>query len=125
MEEIKHFFFDTYAFIEIVKENENYKSYKKDVGIVTTILNLMELHYSLLRTVGKEEADKHFDRLLPFVIQIPNEVIKKANEFKVINRKRKISYVDCIGYVFSMRMNIKFLTGDKEFKGFENVEFVK
>ena len=121
----RNFFFDTYAFIEIVKENKNYEQYKKGVGIVTTILNLIELHYSLLRIVGKIEGDKHFERLLPFVVDIPNEVIKKANEFKLENKKRKLSYVDCIGYIMSRRMNIKFLTGDKEFIDLENVEFVK
>lgn len=125
MGEIKNFFFDTYAFVEIVKQNKNYEPYKKDKGIVTTILNLMELHYSLLRTVGKEQADKHFDRLLPFVIQIPNQVIKKANEFKFMQKRKKLSYVGCIGYVLSKRMNIKFLTGDKEFKDLDNVEFVR
>lgn len=125
MGEIRNFFFDTYAFIEIIKENENYEPYKKDVGVVTTLFNLIELHYSLLRVVGKEEADKHFDRLLPFVIQIPPEVIKKANYFKLLNKKKKLSYVDCIGYFLSKRMNIKFLTGDKEFKDLEGVEFIK
>ncbi len=93
MGKIKNFFFDTYAFLEIIKENQNYGPYKKDIGVVTTILNLMELHYSLLRTVGKKEADRHFDRLLPFIIKIPEEVIKEANEFKLLNKKRKLSYV--------------------------------
>ena len=125
MVEIKNYFFDTYAFIEILKENKNYEPYKKNVGIITTLFNLVELHYALLRTVGKEEADRHFDRLLPFVIQIPHEIIKKANHFKLLNKKKKLSYVDCIGYFLSKRMNIKFLTGDKEFKNLEGVEFVK
>ena len=125
METIKNFFFDTYAFIEIIKENEDYKGYNKGVGIVTTILNLIELHYALLRIVGKEEADKHFDRLLQFVIEISGEVIKEANEFKLLNKKRKLSYVDCIGYITARKMNIKFLTGDNQFKGLDSVEFVK
>ena len=32
---------------------------------------------------------------------------------------------DCIGYIMAKKLNIKFLTGDKEFENFLNVEFVK
>ncbi len=119
------FFFDTYAFLEIIKQNPNYFPYIKKISIITTKLNLMELHYVLLRTIGKLEADRHYDRFLPFVIEITDDVIKRANEFKLINRRKKLSYVDCIGYIMAKLNNIKFLTGDKEFKYFENVEFVK
>lgn len=118
-------FFDTYALFEIVKENDNYTPYIKNVGVIITILNLMELHYAILRTVGKEEADKHFNRFLPFVVEISNEIIKEANEFKLLNKKNKLSYVDCIGYKIARDMNVKFLTGDKQFEDFDGVEFVK
>ena len=36
-----------------------------------------------------------------------------------------LSYVDCIGYMISRQLGIKFLTGDEQFKDFEGVEFVK
>jgi len=120
-----NFFFDTYALFEIIKENENYSKYVKGVGVITTILNLMELHYALLRTVGKIEANRHFDRLLPFSFEVSNEIIKEANELKFLNKKLKLSYADCIGYVIARSMNIKFLTGDNQFKDFAGVEFVK
>lgn len=119
------FFFDTYAFLEIIKQNPNYFLYTKKISIITTKLNLMELHYILLRTIGKLEADRHYDRFLPFVVEITDDVFKRANEFKLINRRKKLSYVDCIGYIMAKLNNIKFLTGDKEFRNFENVEFVK
>ena len=38
---------------------------------------------------------------------------------------RKLSIPDAIGYTVARRLNIKFLTGDKDFEGMENVEFVK
>ena len=117
-------FFDTYALFEIIKENKNYACYVKGVGVITTILNLMELHYALLREVGKEEADRHFERLLPFVVDLSNEIIKEANGFKLLNKKRKLSYIDCIGYMIARSMNLKFLTGDKQFEKLEGVEFV-
>jgi uncharacterized protein len=119
------YFFDTYAFIEIIKQNKNYSKYIKEITIITTKLNLMELHYILLRTFGKQKADFYYDRFLPFAIDISDEVIKKANEFKLRNKSRNLSYVDCIGYILSRINCTKFLTGDKEFEGVENVEFVK
>ena len=39
--------------------------------------------------------------------------------------KRKPSYIDCIGYMVAKRLNIKFLTGDKDFEDLDNVKFVK
>lgn len=33
--------------------------------------------------------------------------------------------VDCIGYVYAKENGLRFVTGDKEFEGMENVEFVK
>jgi predicted nucleic acid-binding protein len=119
------YFFDTYAFIEIIKENPRYLNYLKNIIIVTTKLNLMELHYVLLRTVGKEEAENHYDAFLPFVIEISDEIIKKANEFKLSHKKQNLSYVDCIGYITAKMNNIKFLTGDMQFEKLDNVEYVK
>ena len=49
MEQLKSFFFDTYAFYELIKGNLNYKTYDKEIIVITTKLNLMELHYGLLR----------------------------------------------------------------------------
>ena len=120
-----NFFFDTYALFEIIHKNENFLPYTKEIGIVITKLNLMELHYNLLKLYGKEIADKAYERFNEFCIDISDEIIKQANEFKLLNRKRKLSYVDCMGYMIAKSMNIKFLTGDKEFENFPNVEFVK
>ena len=125
MESVKTFFFDSYAFYEIIAGNPNYEQYKKNIGIITTKLNLMELHYGLLRTEGKKEADKIYDEYTEFVLEIDDETIKKANEFRLANKEKKLSYVDCIGYTLAKRHNVKFLTGDQQFEGIEGVEFVK
>ena len=118
------YFLDTYALIEIVKQNKGYDIYKKG-NLITTKLNLMEFHYFLLRTIGKNEADIKYDRLLPITIEISDKAIKKANEVKLFNKKRKLSYVDCLGYVLALANGAKFLTGDNQFEKMDNVEFVK
>jgi uncharacterized protein len=120
----KDYFFDTYSLFEIIKENPNYTGYL-NVGIVTTRLNLMELHYALMRELGKDFADEHFRRLLPFVVGISNNDLIEANEFKLKNKKKRLSYVDCLGYIIARKRGFLFLTGDKEFKNFKDVEFVK
>ena len=124
MEPLKQFFFDTYALVEIALGNERYLPYATEVGMIVTKFNLMEFHYSLLRTCGKEAADIQYDQLLPFVIEVSDEVIKRANELKLVFKERKLSYVDCIGYVMAKLIGIKFLTGDIQFKDMENIEYV-
>jgi uncharacterized protein len=122
--EIKKYFFDTYAFFEIIEGNKSYAPYKNS-GIITTKLNLMELHYGILRKYGRQKADEYYDRLLPFAIEITDRVIKEANQLKSSVHKRDLSYVDCIGYILAKVMGTKFLTGDKEFEDLDNVEFIK
>ena len=125
MGEIETYFFDTYAFYEIIQGNKDYKKYEKGIAIITTRLNLMELHYGLILLYGKSDADRYYDTFLPFVVDFDDNLIKRANEFRAKNRKLKLSYVDCIGYTVAKMSGVKFLTGDKGFKMFENVEFVK
>ena len=124
MEKINEYFFDTYALFEIIHKNKSYSNYLR-VGIITTKLNLMELHYRLLMLYGKDIADKSYDRFVVFCVDIDDDLIKTANEFKLSNKKKDLSYVDCIGYIIAKTNNVKFLTGDREFENLENVEFVK
>lgn len=125
MAEETTFFYDTYALIEIIRGNENYKSYSKDVGIVTTGLNLMELYYRLYVLFGIETAEFYYQKYKIFAIDVDDTTLKKAMIFKAENKNKDLSYADCIGYIFANEKKIKFLTGDKQFKNLSNVEFVK
>ena len=118
-------FYDTYAILEIIKGNSNYRNYLKNIGIATSRLNLMELYYRLYVLFGIETAELYFQKYNPFAVEVSDLMIKKAMIFRAENRKRDLSYVDCIGYIFAKENKIKFLTGDKQFKDMENVEFVK
>lgn len=120
------YFFDTYALVEIIKGSENYKKYK-DSKIVTTLLNLMEFHFSVMKDLGNEKAVMFFNELKPFVIGFDDKDILNANYFKhkENSKGKKISYIDALGYVLAVKKNIKFLTGDKDFEDVTNVEYVK
>lgn len=125
MENIKTFFFDTYAFFEVIEGNKAYLPYAKKVAIITTRLNLMELHYGLLLKKGQEIADRYYYELLKFAVDISDDVILRANNFRASLKKKDLSYVDCIGYVMAKSRNVSFLTGDKGFEGVDNVEYVR
>ena len=121
---VETFFFDSYAFFEIAEGNPNYERFTKNIAIVTTRLNLMELFYGLLIKYDKQIANHFYDALVQFCVDIDDAVIKEAVLFRALNRRRHLSYVDCIGYVLAQQRHIPFLTGDEQFKSMENVVFV-
>lgn len=123
--EIESLFLDTYALYEIIAGNKAYKKYTSGVALITTKLNLMELYYGLLINHNKKIAEKSYQAFREYVIEIDDETIKKAMEFKLANKEKNLSYVDCVGYTIANQRNINFLTGDKEFKDMEGVEYVK
>lgn len=120
----KVFFCDTYALIELIGGNKDYKGYSNHI-LVTSDFNLMELYYSLLKDYGKEAAERYFEEWVEFRVEIPRYIIKKGMEIKLANKKEKLSYVDCMGYAYALETNIFFLTGDSKFKNKVGVEFVK
>ena len=119
-------FFDTYALIEIIKGNPGYKKYASK-PFVTSISNLMELYYALLRLHNEKTAEKYFKFFRPACIPINDNVIKNAMKFRLAQRSQKnlISYVDCIGYCMALDLGILFLTGEKHFRDLKNVEYVQ
>lgn len=121
-DEEKVFFFDTYAFFEIIRGNPNYQPYQ-DVKAITTIFNLAELNYNLKKEKSKEFADNTTEKYEGLVVEVNLEDIKEAANIKMKNRKMPIP--DVVGYVVAKRYGVKFLTGDEDFRNFDNVEFVK
>ena len=120
----KTLFADTYAFIEMIKGNPLYQPYT-NLQIVTTLPNLIELYYYLLREFNTSIADKYLIGYSEFLTPITLPCIQYGMQFKLQHKKEKLSYVDCVGYARALQLNIKFLTGDDKFKDKPNVEFVR
>ena len=116
------FFFDTYAIFEIIRGNPNYNPYT-ECRVITTIFNLAELNYNLKKEKDKSVVDEYTDKYSKFIIEVSIDDIKNAMDFKTIHKH--LSIPDAIGYSIAKKYNVKFLTGDKDFEGMENVEFVR
>lgn len=121
---VERFFFDSYALIEIIKGNSNYLNYKS-AEIVTTKLNLFEVCYFILRDFGEDKAIEYIRELWNLVIDFDGGITLIAAKLKLNKKKESLSIADCIGYILSKSLGIKFLTGDEKFKDKENVEYVK
>lgn len=115
------YFADTYALVEMGKGAPQYKPYIS-ADFVLTKWNLAEFYYSLIRE-GKP-AMTQFNEFRKRLISISFTSIIAAAQFKLRHKEKRMSYVDCVGYALALEHGMKFLTGDKQFKGMPNVEWV-
>lgn len=119
------YFLDSYAMYSYLEGNDRLSPYFADEGLLTSSFNIAELYYHLLLKKGEKLADEW---TIPFISVSTNPsplTIKNAMKFRLANKKKNFSYADCIGYQLAKERNLKFLTGDEQFKGLPNVEFVK
>jgi|SRR3989344_781466 len=115
---------DTHALIEISEANPRFSDYK-DSEFVINDITLAEFYGVILRNKGKELADFWLRKLEPYSVKVIRGVLIEAVKFRHENKKRDISFFDAVGYIFSIKNGCSFVTGDKEFKDFPNVEFRK
>ncbi len=117
-------FLDSYAIIEIMKNNPNYQNMAETVPVSTRI-NLVEVAYHILQDCPREKAAQIIKALKIKTIEIQENQIEKIAAFRKEHSKQKFSYIDCIGYILAKENNLVFVTGDKQFEGMPNVEFRK
>lgn len=115
---------DTYALVEISKENPNFEIYLGSEFVITDP-TIAEFYLVLFREEGEKVADYWFKKLETYCLPASKEILIEAVKFKHEKRKQNISFFDAVGYVFSLKNNYNFVTGDKEFEHMINVEFKK
>ncbi len=121
------YFYDTYAVLAYMNGNKGYIRYfEEDYGYLTA-LNLMEVYYALLRVHGEEAAEEGYSSSSKFEYEFEDDDVKEAMKLRLRLRNEglSISYADALGYFVSMKLKVKFLTGDIDFKNLENVEYIK
>jgi len=116
------FFFDTYAFFELIDGNPEYGRFADSIPL-TSVFNLAELNYWLKKRFDKKTADKYVDNYTQYLVEVDIVDIKDATDLK--SKNRKLSLPDAIGYILAKKNKVKFLTGDNDFKDMPDVEFVK
>ena len=115
---------DTYALVEISEANPHFSQYLKE-DIVIPELIVAEFYSVTLRQFGKQTAQYWLRKIASYAKSVPLPLLIEAVEFRHEHKKNNISFFDAVGYIFSLRNNYLFVTGDKEFENFKGVEFRK
>lgn len=114
--------------MEYLGGNKAYlKYFAPTTRLKTSILNLMELYFHVLRDAGEDVAESVYTQFKQHVSTLSDEDVKNGMKFRLrsMSKRLDVSYTDAIGYAMSERLGAKFLTGDNTFKQLPNVEFVK
>ncbi len=122
--EIKKYFFDSYAIIELIYGSPAYAKFINE-PVTITIFNLAEIYWSAILNLEEKKADDLYNKYSSCVVEVSDDVLKEAMKFRKKYKKNDLSYADCIGYICALKNNMRFITGDKEFQNLENVEFIK
>ena len=115
---------DTYALWEIQFENPKY-AFLLNQPFVITNWTLIEFYKTMLKQFGKEIAMLWHEKFKPHCKEVGIDVLIKSVDFQHENKKDDMSLFDCVGYLFSLENNFKFVTGDKAFKNKEMVLFIQ
>lgn len=118
------FFFDSYAIIELLEGNTSYSKYSGE-QLITSSLNLAEVYYYYLKLRKGPDFLRCIQAGKIEIIPVNLDDSLSAMRFKHDHRSQKFSFVDCIGYSLAISKELRFLTGDKEFEGLPQVEYVK
>ena len=125
---------DTFALIEALAGHPRYSRIAASKAIVTTALNVLELHYALLRSrLSTAEAEHASRAALNLVVEVPPDVAMSAARTRLAVNERlarakdkaRMSYIDAWGYEAARALGLPFLTGDPVFRRMAGVEFVR
>ena len=115
---------DTYALVEINNGNPKFTCLLNEEPVITDI-TMAEFYALLYRKYNLQTADYWHKKLGFFCRSVSREILLRASRFRVDNNKQDLSFFDCVGYIYSLENNMKFVTGDKEFRFRRGVEFIK
>ncbi len=114
---------DTYALVAIQNHSENYNDIVKEDFIITST-TMSEFYFQILKTHDEKTADYWYKKLAGYCINTSTKTLVEAMRYKYEHKKEKLSFFDCVGYIYSIENNFKFVTGDKEFKNKKGVLFI-
>jgi predicted nucleic acid-binding protein len=115
---------DTYALVEINNGNPKFAGLLSH-DLVITDITMAEFYALMYRAYDLKTADYWHKKMYFFCKAVSRDILLKAARFRVDNNRQNLSFFDCVGYVYALENNMKFVTGDKEFRNRKGVEFIE
>ncbi len=128
-ESTKKILFDSHAILQWLQQESGYEKVKsfmeacreKSLMGYMSQINLGEVYYVTIRSVGMDEARIFLENFLRLSINIvlpDSDLIWKAAEIKA---DYPISYADCFAVATALKYGASVLTGDPEFYKVEKI----
>lgn len=127
MARLTGYFLDTYPIVEFLAGNGKLEKYFESDELATSIMNLVELYYYVVSRKGEREAGDAYVAFKVFQREITGEDVARGMALRLRMKARNLdfSFADAVGYAMSMRLGIRFLTGDTAFRNLPNVEYTR
>jgi predicted nucleic acid-binding protein len=121
---------DSYAIMEFLRQQKSWEivaglfqqSTEGNAKLKIHILNWGAIWYTLIREKGKIVADEFLNdfqsQIDVEIIDFSKSIFERAVQFK---SQGNISYSDCFAIAAAVEQNAILVTGDKEFKQFEEL----
>jgi predicted nucleic acid-binding protein len=121
------FFYDSYAVLAFTSGHTGYRKYFEEYDGILTKLNLLEIFYRSLEQHGPKAAFSIAQTFSKYVVDFGMNDISDSMKLRLELKRegRNVSYADALGYSLSRKMGIRFLTGDRTFKGLKGVEYLE
>ena len=114
---------DTYALVEIRRGNPKFLELMSKEFVITD-LSMAEFYSILYRQNEESAAIEWNHKLHAYCRAVSKEILIKSLKYRINNKKENLSIFDCVGYMFALENNLKFVTGDWAFKNKEGVLFI-
>ena len=97
-------------------ERQLLKAEEAGQRLLTTVVNLGEVWYSIARTASEKMADEKIREIQGMAIEIVDADWALTRQAAAFKTKGKVAYADCFAAALAKQRKIEVITGDPEFK---------
>ena len=96
-----------------------------EIRLFVNIVNLIELHYTILRDSGKSHADEAVVWIKNLPIEIVNVELEDIAQIGMVKANYPVSLGDAFCIATAISRNLTIVTGDPDFKEVKDLVFIE